>query len=89
VANSDIAQAEVIPQHGGSQYAILVAFRPASARKIHAVTEKNSTRRMAVLIDDEVVTAPMIRAATGEANRKVRYLRQSRRLERFEPLKAV
>jgi hypothetical protein len=71
VANSDIAQVEVIPQPGGSQYAILVAFKPVSARKIHAVTENNIGKRMAVLIDDEVVMAPMIRAATGEADRKI------------------
>lgn len=65
--NSDIAQAKVIPQPGGSQYAILVTFNPAAARNIHAVTEKNIGKRIAILIDGEVVTAPVIREATGEA----------------------
>jgi hypothetical protein len=65
--NSDIAQARVIPQPGGSQYAILVTFSPAAAKNIYAVTEKNIGKRIAILIDGEVVTAPVIKAATGEA----------------------
>ncbi len=65
--NSDIARVEVIPQPGGSKYAIVITFKPAAARKIYTVTEKNIGRRMAILIDGQVVTAPMIMDATGES----------------------
>ncbi|MBN2319314.1 MAG: hypothetical protein JXR49_09570 [Acidobacteria bacterium] len=63
--NSDIAQAQVIPQPDG-KYAILVAFNPAGVGKVYEATEKNIGKRMAVLIDGKVVTAPIIQAATGE-----------------------
>ena len=53
--NSDIAQAKVIPGPGGSRYAIEIAFKPAAAQKIHTVTEKNIRKRMAILIDGQVV----------------------------------
>jgi hypothetical protein len=76
VTNSDIAQAKVIPQPGGSQYAILVTFKPAAARKMHTVTEKNIGKRMAILIDGEIATAPMVREATGELAKIDSYTRE-------------
>ncbi len=76
VTNSDIAQAEVVPQPGGSQYAIMVTFKPAAARKIQMVTEQNIGKRIAILIDDQVVTAPIIREATGEAAKLDSYTKE-------------
>ena len=67
LTNSDIAEAKVVPQPGGAKYEILITFTPAAARKIYAFTEKNIGKRMAVLIDGEVVIAPYINEATGEA----------------------
>jgi len=76
VTNSDIAQAKVVPLPGGSQYAILVTFKPAAARKIHTITEKNIGKRMAILIDGEVVCAPKIREATYESAKIDRFTKE-------------
>jgi len=65
--NSDIAEAKVIPHRGGSDYAILITFKPAAARKLLTVTEKNIGKRMAILIDGQIGTAPVIMDATGES----------------------
>jgi hypothetical protein len=67
VTNSDIAEAKAVPQPKGSKYEILITFTPAAAQKMRAATEKNIGKRMAVLIDGEVVIAPYINEATGEA----------------------
>ncbi len=66
VTNGDIAQAKVLPQPDGSQFWVGVTFTPAGARKIHDATEKNIGKRMAILIDGEVVTAPVVREALGD-----------------------
>jgi len=67
VTNSDIAQAIVIPQPGGTDFWVGVTFTSAGARKIQEATERNIGKRMAILIDGEVVTAPVVREALKES----------------------
>ncbi len=67
VTNSDIAQAKVIPQPDGSQFWVGVTFTADGARKIHEATANNIGKRMAILIDGEVVTAPVVREALNES----------------------
>ncbi|MBN1126580.1 MAG: hypothetical protein JXA82_16355 [Sedimentisphaerales bacterium] len=67
VTNSDIAQAKVLPQPGGSIFWVSVTFTPAGARKMHSATEKNIGKRMAILIDGEVISAPVVRDVLNES----------------------
>ncbi len=67
VTNSDIAEANVIPQPDGSQFWVGVTFTPDGARKIHEATANNIGKRMAILIDGEVVTAPVVREPLNES----------------------
>jgi len=76
VANSDIARAKAIPQPGGSQYSIPVAFDPAGARKAHAATEKPIGNQTAILIDGKVVAAPTVREATDASEKMVAEMRR-------------
>jgi hypothetical protein len=64
VTNADIARAEVIPHE--SQSWIGVTLTPAGAQKMHSVTEKNIGKRMAILIDGEVISAPVVMDAIAE-----------------------
>ncbi len=67
VTNSDIAQAKVIPRPGGSDFMVSVTFTPAGARKMQAATKRNIGKRMAILIDGVVVTAPVVRSVLSES----------------------
>ncbi len=67
VTNSDIAQAKVIPRPGGSDFMVSVTFTPAGARKMQAATEGNIGKRMAILIDGVVITAPVVRSVLSES----------------------
>lgn len=67
ITNSDIAQAKAIPRPGGSDFMVSVIFTPAGARKMHAVTEKNIGKRMAILIDGVVVAAPVVNSVLSDS----------------------
>jgi hypothetical protein len=67
VANSDIAQAKVVPRPGRSDFMVSVKFTPAGARKMRAATERNIGRRMAILIDGVVVAAPVVNSVISES----------------------
>jgi hypothetical protein len=62
VTNSDIAQAKAIQRPGGSDFMVSVTFTSEGARKMRAATERNIGKRMAILIDGVVVTAPVVRS---------------------------
>jgi hypothetical protein len=67
VTNSDIMQAKVIQRPGGSDFMVSVTFTPAGARKMHAATEGNIGKRMAILIDGVVVSAPVVNSVLSES----------------------
>jgi preprotein translocase subunit SecD len=67
VTNSDIAQAKAIPRPGGSDFMVSITFTPAGARKMHETTERNIGKRMAILIDGVIVTAPVVNSVFSES----------------------
>jgi hypothetical protein len=67
VTNSDIAQAKVIPQANGSNFCISVTLNPAGAKKMHTFTESHIGKLAAILIDGEVVAAPVVTSPIAES----------------------
>jgi hypothetical protein len=67
VSNGDIARAQILQGNPPSQYSVGVEFTDEGARKMRAATEKNIGKLVAILIDDEVIIAPVIRAAIAES----------------------
>jgi hypothetical protein len=66
VDNSDIAHAEVKPQHNGPYFQVWVVLTPAGAKKMHNTTMRNIGKPMAILIDGQVIMAPVIRDPLNE-----------------------
>ncbi len=67
VTNSDIAAARVIQVGGPSEYGISVEFNAAGAAKMRAATANHIGKLMAILLDGQVVMAPVIRTPIGAA----------------------
>lgn len=68
VTNGDIASVRVIRQGNGStQHAISVEFNKAGAAKMRAATASNIGKPLAILLDGQVVMAPVVRSPI-EAN---------------------
>jgi hypothetical protein len=67
VSNGDIARAQILTGNQPSQFSVGVEFTEEGARKMRAATEKHIGKLVAILIDDEVVIAPVLRAAIGES----------------------
>ena len=61
VTNSDIASAQVLPGAVSGQYAVRVEFYASGAAKMRAATAGHIGRPVAILIDGEVVMAPVLR----------------------------
>jgi hypothetical protein len=61
VTNSDIAQRSVVRGDGPSRFGIDVQFNAAGAQKMREATAGHVGRPVAVLIDGEVVMAPVLR----------------------------
>jgi hypothetical protein len=61
VTNDDIARSNVV-QDGPSRYGIGVEFNAAGAQKMRQATASHVGRPVAILIDGDVVTAPVLRA---------------------------
>ena len=59
LSNSDVADAAVVVRNGNPT--ILVTLSQSAAGRFATTTEMNVGRRMAILIDGEVVSAPIIR----------------------------
>jgi preprotein translocase subunit SecD len=67
VDNDDIARSEVIPGSAPSRYGISIAFNEAGARKMRQATAAHIGKPIAILIDGEVVAAPVVRDAIGDS----------------------
>jgi len=62
VTNSDIAQSRVVQGDNPSRFGVSVEFNAAGARKMRQATANHVGRPAAILIDGDVVTAPVLRS---------------------------
>jgi hypothetical protein len=65
VSNADIERASAVTGSSGSRYNIGVRFNAAGAEKMRRATIEHDGRPIAILIDGEVVMAPVIRSPIG------------------------
>lgn len=61
VTNDDIARSSVVQGGGPSRFGVGVQFNAAGAEKMRQATASHVGRLMAILIDGEVVAAPILR----------------------------
>ena len=69
VTNSDIAVARVVPGDGPSEYSIGIEFKAAGAEKMRAATGSHIGKLVAILLDGQVVMAPVLRSPIGASAR--------------------
>jgi hypothetical protein len=63
VSNSDIVQAQVVEGGGGSTtFGVSITFSAEGARKMLRATQSHIGRPLAILVDGEVVAAPVVRS---------------------------
>jgi hypothetical protein len=62
VTNSDIAKAEVIQGDAASTFSVSVTFNADGAAKMLRASQSHIGRPLAILVDGEVVIAPVIRS---------------------------
>ncbi len=62
VTNSDIARAEVIPGDAASTFSVTVTFNRDGAAKMLRASRSHIGRPLAILVDGEVVIAPVVRS---------------------------
>ena len=65
VTNSDIESARVIQGSGATQYGVGVEFNASGAEKMRAATGNHIGKLVAILLDGEVVMAPVLRSPIG------------------------
>jgi preprotein translocase subunit SecD len=65
VTNSDIAAARVVQGNGPSQYSVSVEFNATGAEKMRAATQDHLGKILAILLDGQVVMAPVLRSPIG------------------------
>jgi hypothetical protein len=61
VTNSDIALARVVPGRGPSEYNVGIEFKESGAQKMRAATGNHIGKHVAILLDGQVVMAPVLR----------------------------
>src|SRR6266404_4272079 len=64
VSNSDIAAARLV-QGSPAQYSVGIEFNASGAEKMRAATGGHMGKPMAILLDGQVVMAPVVRASLG------------------------
>jgi len=67
VTNADIEHCTAVTGSGASRYNIAVEFNAAGAEKMRRATTEHEGRPMAILIDGEVVMAPVIRSPVSRS----------------------
>jgi len=67
VGNSDIARSHVVQDTGTSHFEIAVEFNSAGAEKMQRATAVHIGRPVAILIDGDVVSAPVLRSPIRES----------------------
>ena len=67
VTNADIERSAVAQGSGPSRFSVGVRFNAAGAEKMRQATANHVGRPMAILIDGEVVAAPVLRSAVSDS----------------------
>jgi len=67
VTNREIESARVIQASGSSKFSISIEFKAAGAEKMQAATRNHIGKRLAILLDGEVVMAPVVKSPIGAA----------------------
>jgi hypothetical protein len=67
VSNGDIDRAEMLSSRDGAQFVVGVHFTPEGARKMRAASQSHIGKPVAILIDGDVVMAPVLRSAIGDS----------------------
>jgi hypothetical protein len=62
VTNSDIAQAQVIQGDAASTFSVAITFNADGAAKMFRASQSHIGRPLAILLDGEVVMAPVVRS---------------------------
>jgi len=62
VANSDIAQAQVVQGDSASTFGVSLTFNAEGAAKMLRATQSHLGRPLAILVDGEVVITPVLRS---------------------------
>ena len=65
VSNSDIAQSRVVPGDSATRFGVAVEFNASGAQRMRQATANHIGKPVAVLIDGEVVTGPVLRGPIG------------------------
>ena len=69
VTNSDIAVARVAPGGRPSEYYVAIEFNSSGAEKMRAATANHIGKPIAILLDGQVVMAPVLRTLIGASAR--------------------
>ncbi len=69
VTNSDIVAARAVPDGGPEQYSINVEFNASGAEKMRAATGNHIGKPVAILLDGQVVMAPVLRSPISASAR--------------------
>jgi len=67
VTNSDIAEAEVVPGNTASTFNVSIRFTPDGAARMLRATQGHLGRPVAILLDGEVVMAPVVKSPISNA----------------------
>ena len=67
LGNKDILSAKMVPGTTPSTFGIALTFTPEGAEKMRRVTQEHIGEHLQLVIDGNVVMAPLIRAAVGES----------------------
>lgn len=67
VSNGDIDRAEILPSRDGLEFVVGVHFTPEGARKMRVASQGHIGKPIAILIDGDVVMAPVLRSAIGDS----------------------
>ncbi|MEO8484490.1 MAG: hypothetical protein ABI634_19955 [Acidobacteriota bacterium] len=62
VSNGDVADARVVPGADADHFGVRVEFTPAGAQKMRDATSSHLGQPIAILIDGDVVAAPILRS---------------------------
>jgi hypothetical protein len=65
VSNSDIATAHVVQGSGTSEYSVNIDFNPSGTEKMLKATKDHIGKPVAILLDGQVVAAPLLRTPIG------------------------
>jgi preprotein translocase subunit SecD len=65
VTNEDISSASGIPDPDASAFDVEISFTAEGAEKMREATTKHMGQPMAILIDGQVVAAPVVKATIG------------------------